>query len=106
MIIGDVSVKNLSGPINIATYAGNSAQAGIGSFTMFLALISISLGVINLMPIPLLDGGQIVYQLVEAVKGSPMSARALIVGQQVGILLLLLIMSVAIYNDLSRIFAN
>ena len=106
MIIGDVSVKNLSGPINIATYAGNSAQAGIGSFTMFLALISISLGIINLMPIPLLDGGQIVYQLVEAVKGSPMSERALVVGQQVGILVLLLIMSVAFYNDLSRIFAN
>ncbi len=106
MVTGDVSVKNLSGPINIATYAGNSAQAGIGSFTMFLALISISLGIINLMPIPLLDGGQIVYQLVEAVKGSPMSERALIVGQQVGILVLLLIMSVAFYNDLSRIFVN
>jgi regulator of sigma E protease len=106
MVIGDVSVKNLSGPINIATYAGNSAQAGIGSFTMFLALISISLGIINLMPIPLLDGGQVLYQLVEAVKGSPMSERSLIVGQQVGIVLLLLVMSVAFYNDLSRIFVN
>lgn len=106
MIMGDVSVKNLSGPINIASYAGNSAQAGIGSFVTFLALISISLGIINLMPIPLLDGGQILYQLVEAVKGSPMSERSLIVGQQVGILVLLLIMSVAFYNDLSRIFVN
>jgi regulator of sigma E protease len=106
MVIGDVSLKNLSGPINIATFAGQSAQRGPGSFIGFLALISISLGIINLLPIPLLDGGQIVYQLVEAVKGSPLSERSLILGQQVGIFLLLLIMSVAFYNDLSRVFAN
>ena len=106
MVIGDVSLRNLSGPINIANYAGQSAERGINSFIGFLALISISLGIINLLPIPLLDGGQIVYQLIEAVKGSPLSERALIVGQQVGILLLLVIMSVAFYNDLTSVFTN
>ena len=106
MVIGDVSFKNLSGPINIASYAGDSAQAGWGAFVRFLALISISLGIINLLPIPLLDGGQIVYQIVELVKGSPLSERALLVGQQVGIFFLLVIMSFAFYNDIARLFAQ
>jgi regulator of sigma E protease len=104
MVVGDVSVRNISGPINIAAYAGDSAQAGLGAFLSFLAIVSISLGVLNLLPVPLLDGGQIVYQLVELVKGSPMSERALIFGQQVGLLLLVVLMSYAFYNDLSRIF--
>lgn len=106
MLIGDVSLKNLSGPINIASFAGDSAQAGWRFFVSFLAVISISLGVINLAPIPMLDGGQIVYQLIEAGKGSPLSERALLFGQQVGLFLLLVIMSFAFYNDLSRVFGS
>ena len=104
MITGDVSVRNISGPINIAAYAGDSARAGLGSFLSFLSIVSISLGILNLLPVPLLDGGQIVYQLAEVVKGSPLSERAMIFGQQIGLLLLLVLMSFAFYNDLSRIF--
>ena len=104
MIVGDVSVRNISGPINIAAYAGDSAQAGLGSFLSFLSIVSISLGILNLLPVPLLDGGQIVYQLAEVVKGSPLSERAMIFGQQLGLLLLVVLMSFAFYNDLSRIF--
>lgn len=103
MLTGDVSVKNISGPINIAQYAGDSAQAGLNSFLRFLALVSISLGVLNLLPIPLLDGGQIVFQTVEGLKGSPLSDRAQLLGQQFGILALLLLMSFAFYNDIARI---
>lgn len=104
MLTGDVSLKNVSGPISIAAYAGISALEGVTAFLGFLAIISISLGVLNLMPIPILDGGQVVYQLVEAVKGAPLSARTQVVGQQVGIVLLLLLMSLAFYNDLARHF--
>jgi regulator of sigma E protease len=103
MVTGDVSIKNISGPINIAQFAGASAQAGVSNFLGFLAIVSISLGVLNLLPVPVLDGGQIVYQLVELVKGSPMSERAQIAGQQVGILALMLLMSFAFYNDIARI---
>ena len=105
VVAGDVSVKNLSGPINIAEYAGFSARQGILSFLSFLAVVSVSLFVLNLLPIPILDGGQIVYQLVELVKGRPLSERAQAVGQQIGILLLLVLMSFAFYNDLSRLFS-
>jgi regulator of sigma E protease len=104
MLTGDVSLKNVSGPISIAAYAGISALEGATAFLGFLAIISISLGVLNLMPIPILDGGQVVYQLVEAVKGSPLSPRTQVVGQQVGIVLLILLMSLAFYNDLARHF--
>ncbi len=103
MLTGDVSFKNVSGPINIAQFAGESAQRGIGVFVDFLIIVSISLGILNLLPIPVLDGGQIVYQLVEMVKGSPMTERAQILGQQVGIFALLLLMSFAFYNDIARI---
>lgn len=103
MITGDVSIKNISGPINIAQYAGDSAQAGLNSFLRFLALVSISLGVLNLLPIPLLDGGQIVFQTAEWIKGSPLSDRSQIIGQQFGMLALLLLMTFAFYNDISRI---
>jgi regulator of sigma E protease len=103
MVTGDVSIKNISGPINIAQYAGDSALAGMNAFLTFLALVSISLGVLNLLPVPILDGGQIVYQTVELVKGSPLSDRSQLVGQQVGILALLLLMSFAFYNDIARI---
>ncbi|NGP53620.1 RIP metalloprotease RseP [Thioalkalivibrio sp. XN8] len=106
MIMGQVSVKNLSGPINIAQTAGFTAAAGFAAFVTFLAIVSISLGIINLLPIPMLDGGQIVYQVVELAKGSPVSERAQIIGQQVGIFLLLLLMSFAFYNDIVRITAG
>ncbi len=102
MVTGDVSIKNISGPIIIAQFAGASAQAGVSNFLGFLAIVSISLGVLNLLPVPVLDGGQIVYQLVEWIKGSPMSERAQLAGQQVGILALLLLMSFAFYNDIAR----
>ncbi len=105
MVTGDVSIKNISGPINIAQFAGDSAQRGIRSFLGFLAIVSISLGVLNLLPIPVLDGGQIVYQVVEMIKGSPMTERAQILGQQAGILALLLLMSFAFYNDIARILS-
>lgn len=103
MITGDVSVKNISGPINIAQYAGASADVGLTAFLSFLAIVSISLGVLNLLPIPMLDGGQIVYTVAETVKGGPLSERAQLVGQQVGLAFLLLLMSFAFYNDLSRL---
>jgi regulator of sigma E protease len=105
MLTGDVSIRNISGPINIAQYAGESAAAGLNQFLRFLALVSISLGVLNLLPIPVLDGGQIVYQTVELIKGSPMSERAQMMGQQLGIFALLLLMSFAFYNDISRILS-
>ena len=103
MITGDVSIKNISGPINIAQYAGNSAAAGMNAFLNFLALVSISLGVLNLLPVPILDGGQIVYQSIEGLKGSPLSEQAQIFGQKIGIVALLLLMSFAFYNDIARI---
>jgi len=102
MVTGEVSIKNISGPINIAQFAGASAQAGVSNFLGFLAIVSISLGVLNLLPVPVLDGGQIVYQLVEWIKGSPMSDRAQLAGQQAGILALILLMSFAFYNDIAR----
>ncbi len=103
MLTGEVSIKNISGPINIAQYAGDSAAAGINAFLNFLALVSISLGVLNLLPVPILDGGQIVYQVIEGLKGSPLSEKAQLFGQKVGILALLLLMSFAFYNDIARI---
>ena len=103
MLVGDVSVKNISGPINIAQYAGYSASIGLSAFLSFLAVVSISLGVLNLLPVPMLDGGQIVYTLAEQLKGSPLSERAQMIGQQVGLGLLLLMMSFAFYNDISRL---
>lgn len=102
---GDVSVKNLSGPINIAEYAGFSARQGVLAFLSFLAVVSVSLFVLNLLPIPILDGGQIIFQLAELAKGSPLSDRAQAVGQQIGLFLLLVLMSFAFYNDLSRLFS-
>jgi regulator of sigma E protease len=102
IVTGQVSAKNISGPISIAEFAGVSAFLGMTAFLGFLAIISVSLGVLNLMPVPLLDGGQVVYQLVEAVKGSPLSERAQYFGQQVGIALLVVLMSLAFYNDISR----
>jgi regulator of sigma E protease len=102
MVLGQFSMKNLNGPLSIAEYAGDSAEAGVASFMGFLVLISLSLGFLNLLPIPILDGGQIVFQLVEWLKGSPLSERAQAFGQQVGIALLILLMGVALFNDIAR----
>jgi regulator of sigma E protease len=102
MVTGDVSIKNISGPINIAQFAGDSAQRGLPEFLAFLALVSISLGVLNLLPVPVLDGGQIVYQTIELAKGSPLSERSQVIGQQFGIFALILLMSFAFYNDIAR----
>ena len=104
MIIGQVSLKNLSGPITIAEYAGDSARSGLTGFVGFLVLISLSLGFLNLLPIPMLDGGQIIYQSIEWIKGSPLSERVQAAGQSVGIALLFLLMGVALFNDLARQF--
>lgn len=104
MVLGQVSIKNLSGPLSIAEYAGESAHAGVASFIDFLVLISLSLGFLNLLPIPILDGGQVVFQLVEWLKGSPLSEKAQALGQQVGIALLILLMGVALFNDIARQF--
>ncbi len=103
MIIGEVSLKNLSGPITIADYAGQSAQVGWVSYVLFLALISISLGVLNLLPIPLLDGGHLMYYMLEIVKGSPVSDKAMEIGQHVGMAVLFLLMAFALYNDITRL---
>jgi len=106
MLIGEVSWKHLSGPVTIADYAGQSAQMGWLSFATFLALISISLGVLNLLPIPLLDGGHLMYYSLEFIKGSPVSERAMELGQRVGLALLLFIMAFAFYNDINRVFSG
>jgi len=106
MLIGEVSWKHLSGPVTIADYAGQSAQMGWLSYVTFLALISISLAVLNLLPIPLLDGGHLLYYAVEIIRGSPVSERAMELGQRVGLALLLLIMAFAFYNDLNRLFSG
>jgi len=106
MLLGEVSWKNLSGPVTIADFAGQSAQLGWIPYLTFLALISISLGVLNLLPIPPLDGGHLMFYFVELLKGSPASDRAIEFGQRVGIALLLVLMAFAFYNDLTRLFAG
>jgi regulator of sigma E protease len=103
MVTGHVSTKNISGPINIAQYAGLSALGGMTYFLGFMALISISLGVLNLLPIPILDGGQVLYQVVEMVKGSPVSEDLQLAGQKVGIAFLVALMGFAFYNDIVRL---
>ena len=102
IITGDVSLQAISGPISIAETTGFAARQGWRTFLGTLALISISLGVLNLLPIPILDGGQVVYQLAELVKGRPVSERAQLLGQQIGIAMLILMMTLAFYNDIAR----
>ncbi len=102
MLIGQVSTKNLSGPISIAEYTGVAARQGGLAFLNWLALISISIGIFNLLPIPMLDGGQVIYQLVELVKGSPVSERMQMLSQQVGVAMLLMLLSLTLYNDIAR----
>jgi regulator of sigma E protease len=103
MLVLEVSTKTISGPITIAQYAGHSARIGLDRFLMFLAVVSISLGILNLLPIPILDGGHLLTYLIEAVKGSPLSDRAMQWGQQLGIAMLLTLMALAFYNDFARL---
>nr|MBA2690124.1 RIP metalloprotease RseP [Burkholderiales bacterium] len=106
MVTGDVSWKNLSGPITIADYAGQSAQMGWMSYVTFLALISISLGILNLLPIPLLDGGHLMYYVAEIIKGSPVSEQAMEIGTRIGFFLLLCLTAFAFYNDINRLLTS
>ncbi len=106
MVMGDVSLKNISGPISIADYAGQSAQMGLVSYLAFLALISVSLGVLNLLPIPILDGGHLMYYAIEIIKGSPLSDGAMLIGQKIGIAMLFTLMTFAIYNDINRLISG
>ncbi len=103
MLVGQASLENVSGPITIAQYAGYTASVGLVQFIGFLAIISISLGVINLFPVPLLDGGHLLYYFIELVKGSPLSEQAQILGQRIGIALLVSLMALAFYNDIVRL---
>lgn len=104
LITGDISTDTLGGPIMIAQMAGDSAKAGFGSLISFIALISVNLAIINLLPIPVLDGGHLLFFSIEAVKGSPVSIKVREIAQQVGLFLLILLMILVFYNDISRIF--
>ncbi len=104
MVSGRASIENISGPISIAQYAGYSAQIGLASFLKFLAIVSISLGILNLLPVPVLDGGHLLYNIIEWISGKPPSEAAQQIGQQLGIAALLALMGIAFYNDLSRLF--
>ena len=106
MIVGEISWKNLSGPVTIADYAGQSAKLGLAYYIKFLALISISLGVLNMLPIPLLDGGHLMYYIVEIIKGGPVSERVMEIGQQIGLTLLVMLMAFAFYNDINRLVSG
>jgi regulator of sigma E protease len=106
MLTGELSWKNLSGPVTIADYAGQSAKLGPTHYLRFLALVSISLGVLNLLPIPVLDGGHLMYYLVEVIKGGPLSERVMEYGQQVGFFLLAVLMTFAFYNDIQRLISG
>lgn len=104
LITGDISTDTLGGPIMIAQMAGDSAKAGIGSLISFIALISVNLAIINLLPIPVLDGGHLLFFSIEAVKGRPVSIKVREIAQQIGLFLLILLMILVFYNDISRIF--
>ncbi len=103
LITGEASLKNISGPITIANYAGKSALIGFSAFLTLLAIVSLSLGVLNLLPIPMLDGGHLLYYVIELVKGSPVSERVEAIGMRIGISVVGVLMVVAIYNDIGRL---
>ncbi len=103
MLVGKASVENLSGPISIAQYAGKSASIGLGAFLAFLAIVSVSLAVLNLLPVPVLDGGHLLYYLIELLMRRPLSEASQALGTQIGIALLIALMSVAFYNDIMRL---
>jgi regulator of sigma E protease len=104
MLIGQASVKNLSGPISIAEYAGQSAEMGLVPFLKFMALVSVSLGVLNLLPVPVLDGGHLLFFVLEGIKGSPVSEKIQVFFQQVGMALLMSLMALAMFLDVQRLF--
>lgn len=106
MIVGDISFRNISGPVTIADYAGQSARLGIDYYLKFLALVSISLAVLNLLPVPILDGGHLLYYVVEIIRRKPLSDRAMEIGQQVGMALMLMLMALAFYNDINRLISG
>ncbi len=103
LVIGDASLKTISGPLSIAEYAGVSATIGIAAFLSFMAIVSVSLGVINLLPVPVLDGGHLLFYTIELIKGSPLSERWEVMGQQIGLALLAALMILAFYNDITRL---
>ncbi len=105
MLIGELSWKNISGPITIADYAGQTARIGLISYLSFIALISISLGVMNLLPIPVLDGGHLLYYSLEVLTGRPLSERAGEIAQRAGMGILMALMVVAVFNDLVRLMS-
>ncbi len=105
LITGEASLKNISGPITIANYAGKSALIGFSAFLTLLAIVSLSLGVLNLLPIPMLDGGHLLYYVIELVKGSPVSERVEAVGMRIGMSVVGLLMVVALYNDIGRLIS-
>jgi regulator of sigma E protease len=106
VLTGHVSMKSISGPVTIATYAGQSAHLGLNAFIAFLAVISISLGVLNLLPIPVLDGGHLLYYMIEIIKGSPVSEEFMEVAQRIGLAILGLLMVCALYNDINRLIVG
>lgn len=106
MIVGEISWRNISGPVTIADYAGQSAKLGIGYYLKFLALVSISLAVLNLLPIPILDGGHLLYYVLEIIKRGPLSERSMEIGQQIGLALMLMLMACAFYNDINRLISG
>jgi len=106
IVTGDASIKNISGPVMIAQVAGKTASIGYISFITFLAIISVSLGVLNLLPIPILDGGHLLYYFVEVIRGRPLSENTQLFGQKIGMVLLLMLMSLALYLDIERLFVE
>ena len=103
LVLGEASIKTISGPLSIAEYAGISATIGLAAFLSFMAIVSVSLGVINLLPVPVLDGGHLLFYVIELIKGSPVSERWEVFGQQIGLILLAALMLLAFYNDLIRL---
>jgi regulator of sigma E protease len=103
MLVGEVSLENLSGPITIATYAGYTASIGLTTFLSFLAIVSISLGVLNLLPIPILDGGHLLMYVIEGIKGKALSEDVQAKMQQFGMVILAMLMMLAFYNDIMRL---
>src|SRR5690606_10236747 len=105
MLIGDVSLRNVSGPVTIADYAGQTVRIGLAAYIGFIALISVSIGVLNLLPIPMLDGGHLLYYAMEALRGRPIPDGWMATGQRIGVGLLAALMSLAFFNDLTRLFS-
>lgn len=106
MVTGEVALSNISGPVTIADFAGKTASMGWIYYLQFMALISLSLGVLNLLPVPVLDGGHLLYYVCEVIRQKPLSERTMELGQRVGMSFLLVLMVFAFFNDFNRLFAN